>query len=127
MNWQLLRIILYNQKQPSPWKQYDAAYRRHKCKNTVLASEAAILNCSEKNAITIWSKNLWGFIFRMFLKKCLAKIWFLITAQVDIEKVALREKGPYWEMFSSVLSLIWTEYGEILLSVVSPNAGKYEI
>ena len=63
----------------------------------------------------------------MFLTKCLDKIWFLMTAPVDIEKVALREKGPYWEMFSSVLSLIWTEYGEILLSVVGPNAGKYEI
>ena len=58
MNQQLLRIILYNQKQSSASKQYDAAYRRHKCKDTVLASEAAILNCAEKNAITIWSKNL---------------------------------------------------------------------
>ena len=92
----------------------------------MLASEAAILNCSEKNAIKVWSKNLWGFIFRMFLKKCLDKIWFLITVPVDIKKVALREKGPHWEMFSSVLSLIWTEYEEILFSVVSPNAGNYE-
>ena len=44
---------------------------------------------------------------------------------MDIKKLALHEKGPCWEMFSSLLSLIWTEYGEILLSVVSPNAGKY--
>ena len=53
---------------PSSLNIFTSVYRRHKCKNTMLASlsEAAILNCSEKNAITIWSKNFEGLFLGCF-------------------------------------------------------------
>ena len=40
---------------------------------------------------------------------------------------ALSEKCPYSEFYWSVFSHIWTEYRDIsiLLSIFSPNAGKY--
>ena len=51
----------------------------------------------------------------------------VIIFPTKYEKYPLREKCPYSELFSSVFSPIWTEYGEIqsFLSVSSPNAGKY--
>ena len=39
--------------------------------------------------------------------------------------MALREKRPYSELFCSVFSRIWTEYGEILLSLrIQSKCGK---
>ena len=45
-------------------------------------------------------------------------------SELEVAYYPLRENCPYLEVFRSAFSRICTEYGEIL-SVYSPNAGKY--
>ena len=58
--------------------------------------------------------------FCMIFEEKYLSCYILVT-----EKYYVKSKCPYLELFWSIFSLIWTEYGEIYLSVFSPNEGKY--
>ena len=45
-------------------------------------------------------------------------IQHILLAIMDLCQLPLREKCPYSEFFWSIFSRIWTEYGEILRSVL---------
>ena len=63
---------------------------------------------------------------KIFLGK-FSSVFFLFSklkdtiSSIAFFKVSLRENCPYLDLFWSVFSRIWTEYGEILI----PNGRKY--
>ena len=55
-----------------------------------------------------WVKEIWSFFHKSILQSHVDEFPFQKL------QFALREKCPYSELFWSVFSRIWTEYGEII-------------